>query len=121
MITRGLSEMGRLALAPRRAPTDDGRAGRPGRSGPHLHRRSLAQPPGSGLALGRGAYLADVLARLGQVAEGVATAGIAAALAAKVSVPMPIIANVAAVLFGNKSPREAMTEILARDARAERD
>lgn len=120
MITRGLSEMGRLGARLGAHPLT--MAGLAGLGDLVLTcTGDLSRNRQVGLALGRGENLAEVLARLGQVAEGVATARIAAALAAKVSVPMPITANVAAVLFGNKSPREAMTGILARDARAERD
>jgi len=120
MITRGLSEMGRLASRVGAHPLT--MAGLAGLGDLVLTcTGDLSRNRQVGLALGRGENLQDVLARLGQVAEGVATAGIAAALSAKLSVPMPITTNVAAVLFANKSPREAMTEILARDARAERD
>jgi len=120
MITRGLSEMGRLASRLGAHPLT--MAGLAGLGDLVLTcTGDLSRNRQVGLALGRGAHLTEVLARLGQVAEGVATARIAAALAARVAVPMPITANVAAVLFGNKSPREAMIEILARDARAERD
>jgi len=120
MITRGLSEMGRLASRVGAHPLT--MAGLAGLGDLVLTcTGDLSRNRQVGLALGRGENLQDVLARLGQVAEGVATAGIAAALSEKLSVPMPITTNVAAVLFANKSPREAMTEILARDARAERD
>jgi len=120
MITRGLSEMGRLASRLGAHPLT--MAGLAGLGDLVLTcTGDLSRNRQVGLALGRGENLTDVLARLGQVAEGVATAGIAAALSAQLSVPMPITANVAAVLVGSKSPREAMTEILARDARAERD
>ena len=120
MITRGLSEMGRLASRLGAHPLT--MAGLAGLGDLVLTcTGDLSRNRQVGLARGRGENLADVLARLGQVAEGVATASIAAALSARVSVPMPITANVAAVLFEGKSPRAAMTEILARDARAERD
>jgi len=120
MITRGLSEMGRLASRLGAHPLT--MAGLAGLGDLVLTcTGDLSRNRQVGLALGRGEHLRDVLARLGQVAEGVGTARIAAALAARVSVAMPITSNVAAVLFGDKSPREAMTEILARDARAERD
>jgi glycerol-3-phosphate dehydrogenase (NAD(P)+) len=120
MITRGLSEMGRLASRLGAHPLT--MAGLAGLGDLVLTcTGDLSRNRQVGLALGRGENLADVLARLGQVAEGVATAGIAAALSANLAVPMPITTNVAAVLYGTKSPGEAMMEILARDARAERD
>ena len=120
LITRGLSEMGRLALRLGAHPLT--MAGLAGLGDLVLTcTGDLSRNRQVGLALGRGEHLAAVLARLGQVAEGVETARIAAELAASLGVPMPITANVAAVLFAGLPPRQAMTEILSRDARAERD
>lgn len=120
MITRGLSEMGRLALRLGAHPLT--MAGLAGLGDLVLTcTGDLSRNRQVGLALGRGEHLAAVLTRLGQVAEGVETARIAAELAANLGVPMPITANVAAVLHAGKPARQAMTEILSRDARAERD
>jgi len=73
-----------------------------------------------GLALARGEALPDILARLGHVAEGVATADTASRLADTLAVDMPITRAVAAVLRGDKSARDAVTDLLARGVRAER-
>ena len=73
-----------------------------------------------GLALARGESLADILARLGHVAEGVGTARTARDLAARLGVDMPITREVAAVLHDGKPPRAAVNDLLARDIGAER-
>ena len=120
LITRGLNEMARLAVRMGAHPLT--MAGLAGLGDLVLTcTGDLSRNRQVGLALARGESLPEVMRRLGQVAEGVTTARTAAALAARFNVEMPIMTGVAAVLYENKSPREAMTEILARDARAERD
>ena len=73
-----------------------------------------------GLALARGDALADILSRLGHIAEGVGTARIARDLADRLGVDMPITREVAAVLHDGKPPRAAVNDLLARDIGAER-
>jgi len=73
-----------------------------------------------GLALARGEALADILGRLGHIAEGVGTARIARDLAQRLGVDMPITREVAAVLHDGKPPRVAVNDLLARDTGAER-
>jgi glycerol-3-phosphate dehydrogenase (NAD(P)+) len=72
-----------------------------------------------GLLLAEGLVLADVLARLGHVAEGAYTARTAADRAARLGVDMPITQSVVAVLEGRLQPREAMALLMARQRRAE--
>ena len=120
LITRGLNEMGRLAVRMGAHPlTISGLAGLGDLvltcAGDLSRNRQV------GLALARGEALGDVLLRLGQVAEGVSTARTGAELATNLGVAMPITTGVAAVLYDNKPPREAVAELLARDFRAERD
>jgi glycerol-3-phosphate dehydrogenase (NAD(P)+) len=120
LITRGLSEMGRLALRLGAHPlTLSGLAGLGDLvltcTGDLSRNRQV------GLAIARGESATDAVRRLGQVAEGVESARSAAALALQLGVAMPITTNVAALLHGGKPARDAMEEILARDARAERD
>ncbi|MBL8584482.1 MAG: NAD(P)H-dependent glycerol-3-phosphate dehydrogenase [Rhizobiaceae bacterium] len=69
-----------------------------------------------GHALGRGEPLAGL-----PLAEGVATAGIAARIARDKGVSAPIIASVAAILDGAITVREAVAMLLARPLRAEAD
>jgi glycerol-3-phosphate dehydrogenase (NAD(P)+) len=119
LITRGLAEMGRLAeKMGGHAMTLAGLAGLGDLvltcTGDLSRNRQV------GLALARGDALADILGRLGHVAEGVGTARIARDLAARVSVEMPITREVAAVLHDGKPPRAAVNDLLARDIGAER-
>jgi glycerol-3-phosphate dehydrogenase (NAD(P)+) len=72
-----------------------------------------------GLALAAGEQLADILASLGHVAEGVGTAQSLARIAQARGVDMPITNAVARVLAGELAPREAVEELLARDPKAE--
>ncbi len=116
LITRGIAEMTRLALAcGGRRETLAGLAG----VGDlvltctgALSRNRLV-----GFELGRGRALEEVLAGLsGKVAEGVKTTGAALRLAEAHGVEMPIAAQVAAVLAGERSPVEAMRELMGRAA-----
>jgi glycerol-3-phosphate dehydrogenase (NAD(P)+) len=119
LITRGLAEMGRLAeRLGGRAITLAGLAGLGDLvltcTGELSRNRQV------GLALARGESLADVLARLGHVAEGVTTSATASRLAAELDVDMPITREVAAVLHHRKAARAAVNDLLARDTGAER-
>jgi glycerol-3-phosphate dehydrogenase (NAD(P)+) len=119
LITRGLAEMGRLAeRLGGHAMTLAGLAGLGDLvltcTGDLSRNRQV------GLALARGDALAEILARLGHIAEGVGTARIARDLAERLSVDMPITREVAAVLHDGKPPRAAVNDLLARDTGAER-
>jgi glycerol-3-phosphate dehydrogenase (NAD(P)+) len=72
-----------------------------------------------GLGLAQGQSLAQVVAALGHVAEGVLTAPTVLARAAQLGVDMPITAGVVAVLQGRWSPAYVMQQLMARDARPE--
>lgn len=72
-----------------------------------------------GLALGRGERLDAILASLGHVAEGVYTAKSVARVAAERGVDMPITRGVCAVLFEGVDPRDAVSDLLARDPKSE--
>jgi glycerol-3-phosphate dehydrogenase (NAD(P)+) len=74
---------------------------------------------GMGLAAGR--PLPEILAGLGEVAEGVNTTRVALELARRQGVPLPIVEGVAALLFAGAAPRAVMTELMARAARWEID
>ncbi len=67
-----------------------------------------------GLALGRGESLAGR-----PLAEGVATAGIAAKIARERGVDAPIISAVAAILAGQITINEAVSALMSRPLRAE--
>ncbi|HTI83498.1 MAG TPA: NAD(P)H-dependent glycerol-3-phosphate dehydrogenase [Acetobacteraceae bacterium] len=116
LITRGLAELGRLAMAlGGKRETVMGLSGLGDLlltcTGPASRNFSL------GLALGRGEALADVLASRSAVTEGVATAPALAARA--VGVDMPICTAVAALLSGATTLKDAMAALLARPRRDE--
>jgi glycerol-3-phosphate dehydrogenase (NAD(P)+) len=73
-----------------------------------------------GEQIGRGRTLDDVLAGMQMVAEGVRTTKAAYSLAQKVGVEMPITNEVYQVLFENKSPVAAVSDLMAREAKVER-
>lgn len=72
-----------------------------------------------GLGLGRGRKLPDILADLGQEAEGVATAKELYTLARRIHVDMPITEQVYRVLYENTSPQQAVEALFQREPRAE--
>ncbi len=72
-----------------------------------------------GIALGQGRTLADTLAVLGHVAEGVQCARAVKASAERLGVDMPITVAVSAILFDGLAPREALGHLLARAPRHE--
>jgi glycerol-3-phosphate dehydrogenase (NAD(P)+) len=119
LITRGLAEMGRLAE--RMGGDALTLAGLAGLGDLVLTcTGDLSRNRQVGLALARGEALAEILGRLGHIAEGVGTARIARDLAERLGVDMPITREVAAVLHDGKPPRAAVGDLLARDTGAER-
>lgn len=67
-----------------------------------------------GFALGKGGTLADALAELGQVAEGVPTSHAVLVLASRVQVEMPVFAAVDAVIQGRHAPLQAVSLLMER-------
>lgn len=74
-----------------------------------------------GLALGAGRTLDDILAELGEVAEGVRTTYAACQLAERLGVELPIAEGVRALLEGKVDPRQGATMLLTRQLRGEKD
>ncbi len=73
-----------------------------------------------GLALAAGRSLPEALAALGgEVAEGVATAGVLVELARSAGVEMPIAEIVGDILSGRVSPRDALRALMTRRLRQE--
>ena len=72
-----------------------------------------------GEELARGRTLAEALATIGQVAEGVHTAAPARDLAASHGVDVPITREVCALLFEGKPVIDALADLLARDPKRE--
>lgn len=120
LITRGLAEMGRLALAMGgQAATLAGLAGLGDLvltcTGSQSRNHRL------GLAVARGQTLAEAEASTPMVAEGVRTVASARALAARAGVTMPLCDEVAAVLFEGKPVKDALASLLAREPRPEEE
>ena len=72
-----------------------------------------------GLALGQGRKLPEILAEIGQEAEGVATARGLPQLAARFRVDMPIVTQVYRVLYEHLPPQAAVEALLSREPRQE--
>lgn len=68
-----------------------------------------------GYLLGKGKTLSEAKAEIRQVVEGVNCAKAAMALARKYQVTMPIVEQINAVLFEDKSTEQAMKDLLERD------
>jgi glycerol-3-phosphate dehydrogenase (NAD(P)+) len=74
-----------------------------------------------GLALGQGKKMADILAEMKQVAEGVKTAKVAHELAQKLGVDAPIMSVMHAALYEGMPIRSVVEALLSRPAKGERD
>ncbi len=119
LITRGLAEITRLSLA----------------CGGHIETMAglaglgdlvltctggLSRNRTVGVELGKGRKLSDVIADMhGMVAEGVLTTNAAIGLAKKHHVEMPITQQMHAILHENKSPSDAIRELMSRPSTSE--
>ncbi|MDQ1612542.1 MAG: glycerol-3-phosphate dehydrogenase [Pyrinomonadaceae bacterium] len=118
LITRGLSEITRLALA------EGGRvetlAGLAGMGDLVLTcTGALSRNRYVGQELGRGRALAEILSGMHEVAEGVRTTRAVKLLAESREIEMPITEQVHAVLYEGKSARAAAEDLMARPLRGE--
>ncbi|NUQ78198.1 MAG: NAD(P)-dependent glycerol-3-phosphate dehydrogenase [Polyangiaceae bacterium] len=113
LITRGLAEIGRLAVKKGGNPLT--LAGLAGLGDLVLTcTGELSRNRTVGFEMGRGRSLGDVLSTLGHVAEGVKTTKSAYDLGLKLGVEMPITCEVYRVLYEGKSPRQAVVDIMNR-------
>lgn len=118
LITRGLAEMTRLGVAlGAQAETFMGLSG----LGDLVLTATgeLSRNRRVGLCLARGLALPQILAELGHVAEGVASAGLVQRRALALGVEMPITQAVVAVLEGVVTPADALEQLMGREARPE--
>lgn len=119
LITRGLVEMSRLGVAlGARGETFSGLSGLGDLvvtcTSKHSRNRAVGE------RLGKGEKLDHILASMEMVAEGVRTTKSAHDLARKCDVQTPIIDEAHAILYGAKSPKQAVKDLMTRDARPER-
>jgi len=119
LITRGLAEITRLAVAcGGRRETMAGLAGMGDLvltcTGGLSRNRTV------GVELGRGRKLREIMAGMhGMVAEGVLTTNAAIGLAQRYGVEMPITEQIYAILHEEKPPKDAIRELMARPGRVE--
>jgi len=120
LITRGLAEITRMGVAMGAHPqTFAGLSGIGDLvltcSGDASRNRRV------GLALGEGRTMAEILAEMRMVAEGVKTTKVAHELAARLGVPAPITDVMHAIVHQGASARDTMTRLMQRALRSERD
>ena len=119
LITRGLAEITRLAVAGGGRP--ETLAGLAGLGDLVLTcTGSLSRNRSVGVELGRGRKLPEILASMrGAVAEGIPTTHAAVGLAQRHRVEIPITQQMFEILENGKSPRDAMQELMARRSKSE--
>ncbi|MEP7199832.1 MAG: NAD(P)H-dependent glycerol-3-phosphate dehydrogenase [Chloroflexota bacterium] len=118
LLTRGLAEMTRLGVAlGANSLTFAGLAGMGDLICTCNSRHSRNHTVGERLAQGQ--TLDVILAGMKMVAEGITTTNAARQLAAHHQVEMPLVEQVYAVLFAGKSPRQAVGDLMGREAKSE--
>jgi glycerol-3-phosphate dehydrogenase (NAD(P)+) len=118
LCTRGLAEMGRLGVAAgARRETFFGLSGVGDLMVTAFSRHSRNRAFGE--RLGKGETREQIVASTPTVAEGVRTARSAWQLAQRLGVEVPITREVYAALYEGKSPRQAVRDLMAREAKPE--
>lgn len=118
LITRGILEIGRLAL--KMGASYETLSGLTGIGDlivtcESKHSRNRK----AGMLIGQGYTMQQAMDEVKMVVEGVYSAKAAMGLAQKYDVDMPIIEEINQVLFEGKPAKEAVTELMLRDKRAE--
>ncbi|MGC8794196.1 MAG: NAD(P)H-dependent glycerol-3-phosphate dehydrogenase [Bryobacteraceae bacterium] len=118
LVTRGLAEMTRLAVAMGGRPST--LAGLAGLGDLVLTcTGQLSRNRALGIELAQGRPLAEILAGMQMVAEGVNACRAALQLAARHGVELPICQQVHAVLFEGQLPQEAVRALMERSLKGE--
>jgi glycerol-3-phosphate dehydrogenase (NAD(P)+) len=118
IITRGLAEMTRLAIAEgARVETMAGLAG----LGDLVLTCTgeLSRNRHVGVELGRGRTLRDILGEMREIAEGVKTTRAIYELGRRLNIDMPITASIHALLYEDKTALEAANELMGRPLKKE--
>ncbi len=120
LITRGLAEISRLAVALGALPATI--AGLAGMGDLVLTcTGGLSRNRRVGIALGQGKQLQEILDEMGMVAEGVNNTLSAQRLAQRVGVEMPLVATMHAILYEGMAVREAVGALMGRALKSERE
>jgi glycerol-3-phosphate dehydrogenase (NAD(P)+) len=118
LITRGLAEMSRMAVARGANPLT--LAGLAGMGDLVLTcTGELSRNRAVGIQLGQGKPIAEILGGMNMVAEGVKTARSVHDLAARMKVEMPICEAVFSVLYEAKTPQQALLDLMGRELKRE--
>lgn len=120
LITRGITEIGRLALAMgAKFETISGLTGIGDLIVTCASKHSRNRK--AGMLIGQGMTMQQAMDEVKMVVEGVYSAKAAIALGKKYQVDLPIIEQVNAVLFEMRPAKEAVTELMMRDKKPEND
>lgn len=119
LLTRGLAEISRLAVARGANPLT--LSGLSGMGDLVLTcTGSLSRNRAVGVRLGQGATIDEILADMSEVAEGVRTAKSAYNLAQKEGVVMPITTEVYRMIYEDKPAAQAVRDLMGRSLKRER-
>lgn len=120
LITRGMTEVGRLALKMgAKYETLSGLTGIGDLIVTCASKHSRNRK--AGMLIGQGYTMEEAMKEVKMVVEGVYSAKAAIALAKKYDVSMPIIEQVNEVLFEDKPAKEAVMDLMLRDKKVEHD
>lgn len=120
LITRGLAEMARLAVAMgAKYETVSGLTGMGDLIVTCASKHSRNRR--AGILMGKGYTMQQAMDEVKMVVEGVYSAKAAIALGEKYHVELPIIEQVAEVLFNGKTAKEAVNELMKRDRKSEHE
>ncbi len=120
LITRGIAEMSRLALAMgAKAETLNGLSGIGDLIVTCASRHSRNRK--AGMLMGQGYSMEDAMKEVDMVVEGVYSAKAAVALAEKYKADLPIIEQVNQVLFHGQNAKAAVMELMLRNRRIENE
>ncbi len=118
LITRGLAEMTRMGVTMGANPATF--AGLAGMGDLVLTcTGDLSRNRTVGIELGRGRPLDDILGGMNMVAEGVKTTLSTYQLAQKIEVEVPITEQMYSILYENKDPRQAVSDLMLRELKPE--
>ena len=118
LITRGLAEITRLAVAMGGKPRT--LAGLAGLGDLVLTcTGDLSRNRSVGIELAKGRTLADIVGSTKMIAEGVETTSAAVDLARKFNIDMPITLQMDSILRSGRAPRDAIRELMERALKSE--